>query len=52
MRVAAGFQRRNDQVRLEEGVIIQKVSRDLYANPKSGFREFYNIHPFRFLVAK
>jgi hypothetical protein len=30
------------KVRLEEDVIIQRVSRDLYANPKSGFREFYN----------
>ena len=30
------------KVRLEEEVIIQRVSHDLYANPKSGFREFYN----------
>ncbi len=30
------------KVKLEEDVIIQRVSRDLYANPKSGFREFYN----------
>ena len=30
------------KVKLEEDVVIQRVSRDLYANPKSGFREFYN----------
>ena len=30
------------KVKLEEEVIIQRVSHDLYANPKSGFREFYN----------
>jgi len=30
------------KVKLEEDVIIQRVSRDLYANPRSGFREFYN----------
>jgi hypothetical protein len=26
----------------EEDVIIQRVPRDLYAHPKSGFREFYD----------
>jgi hypothetical protein len=30
------------KVKLEEEVIIQRVSHDLYANPRSGFREFYN----------
>ncbi len=30
------------KVRLEEDVIIQRVSKDLYANPRSGFREFFN----------
>src|SRR5208282_2299331 len=30
------------KVRLEEDVIIQRVSHDLYANPESGFRELYN----------
>jgi len=30
------------KVKLEEDVIIQRVSRDLYASPRSGFREFYN----------
>jgi hypothetical protein len=30
------------KVKLEEDVIIQRVSKDLYANPRSGFREFYN----------
>jgi hypothetical protein len=29
------------KVKLEEEVIIQRVSHDLYANPRSGFREFY-----------
>ncbi len=30
------------KVKLEEDVIIQRVSHDLYANPESGFRELYN----------
>jgi hypothetical protein len=29
-------------VKLEEDVIIQRISHDLYSNPKSGFRELYN----------
>jgi hypothetical protein len=29
-------------VRLEEDVIIQRISHDLYSDPKSGFRELYN----------
>ena len=30
------------KVKLEEDVIIQRVSHDLYAKPSSGFRELYN----------
>src|SRR5690606_5268990 len=29
-------------VKLEEDVIIQRISHDLYSDPKSGFRELYN----------
>jgi hypothetical protein len=29
-------------VRLEEDVVIQRISHDLYSDPKSGFRELYN----------
>jgi hypothetical protein len=29
------------KVRLEEDVVVQRISHDLYSNPNSGFREFY-----------
>jgi hypothetical protein len=29
------------KVKLEEDVVVQRISHDLYSNPNSGFREFY-----------